>query len=382
MKLLILILGLLNSISHQPISKCSLVGEVVDYQGDTLLLYKATDFNDLIAKIPVVDGKFRYEFPFKHHEGYELVFQDERRRGSMKIFDFFAEDGEIEFAMKKPYRSDEYMVSGGDFNMELQQYKKVILSFWDKVSSYSDSMEVLANDPLLRDEWQRLKEVQDSISREWKNWESQFSQSNTSLIAYHKMMQDYKRGFSYCCWGKVDSDVISNADRNLSRFKAMFPNHPYETIISKSIEERRNVNAEGTFADFQLTTSGNKDVKVSEVVAENKLTLLNFWSKYCGTCLEKNQEFIPIYSKYKTDGFEILGITENYKDVEGLIQFINQEDYPWQDLIDYDGKSEVRKTYSVSQTGGAGFLVDSKGKILGVNLSKDQLIAQIEDHLR
>jgi peroxiredoxin len=381
MKISILFFVALISLSFQPDSKCILLGEVSNRSSDTLLLYKASDFNGLLAKIPIINNRFKYEFSFESPEVYELVFQEERKSGSWKRISFFAEEGTININIDDARGYKEGDVSGGPLNIELANYNNKNLKFWKEISKYNDSMSTVASNPGLRGEWDRFKGIQDSISREWEKWQFDFIDSSTSLLGYYKLMMYLKPGIKYCCLGEVDNNFIKRAENNLNRLSQRFPDHPYGKMISNSIDEKRNINTGGIFSDFQLSTIDDEIIKFSEVIASKKITMLNFWSKWCKVCVDKNKELIPIYDEFSTKGFEIVGVTENYRDTADLVEFIKQANYPWMDLIDFDGKKGIRGAYSVSQTGGVTFLIDSTGKIIGVNLNNEQLVSKIEKYL-
>lgn len=381
MKISLLITIALISTLFYPKSNCTIIGEINNRSNDTLLLYKATDFNDLIAKIPIIDNRFKYTFSFEFPEVYELVFQEERKSGSMKVIRFFAEEGKIDFKLDDAKGYKEGDVSGGLLNIEFADYNNKVVNVWKKIRMYGETMSNVSSNPGLLDEYNRLKGIQDSIVHELDKWEFEFIDSTTSLLTYYKLMRFLKPGVKYCCLGSVDNNFIKRAENNLDRLSRKFPDHPYEKIILNSIDEKRNINTGGTFTDFELSTTDSKKIKVSEVITSKKLTMLNFWSKWCKVCVDNNKELIPIYNEFSSKGFEILGITENYQDAADLVEFIKRTNYPWMDMIDFDGKNGIRNAYSVGQTGGVTFLIDSTGKIIGVNLNKEELVSEIDKYI-
>ena len=50
--------------------ECILKGEIIDHECDTLLLFKASKFPIYETKIPVINSKFLYAFPFTQSEVY------------------------------------------------------------------------------------------------------------------------------------------------------------------------------------------------------------------------------------------------------------------------------------------------------------------------
>jgi peroxiredoxin len=66
------------------------------------------------------------------------------------------------------------------------------------------------------------------------------------------------------------------------------------------------VNAKKANLDFTLKDMDGKDVKLTDY--KSKVLLVNFWATWCGPCKVEIPTFVDLYSKYKSQGFEIVGI--------------------------------------------------------------------------
>lgn len=59
--------------------------------------------------------------------------------------------------------------------------------------------------------------------------------------------------------------------------------------------------------DFEQKSPDGKLIKLSDF--KGKYILLDFWASWCSPCREENPNLVSAYQKYKTKGFEILGVS-------------------------------------------------------------------------
>ena len=416
--LLILVIQLSSCTSDKKI--CTINGEIVNRPNDTLLLFKASMFPIIEAKIPITNNKFHYSFEFSQSEAFELVFKEEYESGSMSIIDFFSEKDEIQFILHEREKKENNKIKGYKYNNALKEYNLNLKElFWDEIMKYSDSLgKLYKNKMALSEDWNNLQEqlksttdkekkkqlynkqtylkntkemftpqarkysqIQDSIIKEKKLWEFNYIKTNTTILSFYQFMSNIKETAKACCWKPVDIELINEAQENLNRFSLEFPNHPYNTIVKNTLNGLQNIHEGGKFIDFELPNIKDENIVLSKIIKKNKLTLLDFWSTWCSPCIKTSRELIPVYNEFKDKGFEVLGITQNYREMDKLLRFIQNENYPWTNVIDINNKAGVWDKYSLSQAGGATFLVNSSGKIIGVNLTTDKIKEKLIEYL-
>lgn len=90
----------------------------------------------------------------------------------------------------------------------------------------------------------------------------------------------------------------------------------------------------GELMKMAVTDLDGKEVKLADLISENKVTMLNFWGTFCGPCIREMPGLGELERKYKDQGFEILGMTSDIVDAKG-----NYDD----DLIE-DAKDIVADT--------------------------------------
>lgn len=56
------------------------------------------------------------------------------------------------------------------------------------------------------------------------------------------------------------------------------------------------------------------EVVLGEMIAPNKVTMLNIWATFCGPCLNEMPDLAELEQQYKAQGFEIVGLTGDVVD--------------------------------------------------------------------
>ena len=401
--------------------QCNIIGEVRGGNKEALILFKASKFPNIETTIPIQDSSFNYTVKFQHPEVYELVFSDEFYNGTMSVTSFFIEEGNIKISLKPGTKITDNKVSRHDLNEALTKYDNTMRElFWDRILTYNDSikeltkkgailspeatsliekLQVTTDDSIRKQLYNEKKylqntgrlytptarkyiQTQDSINNQKKLWEFDYMDNNTTLVSYYKFMMDIRETARLCCWQEVDIELINKAQITLTRFKKAFPDHPYYTIIQNTINGLQTVHEGGRFIDFAAPDINGNKIPLSNLIKNNKFTLLDFWSKWCGPCMNTSKQLIPIYEKYKNEGFEIVGITQDYDKIDSIESFIRKQNYPWLTIIDKGQKIGVWDKYNLSQQAGGLFLINASGQIIAVNLSSEKVNQLLEDNFK
>ena len=125
--------------------------------------------------------------------------------------------------------------------------------------------------------------------------------------------------------------------------------------------------------DFTLKNPEGQDISLSSL--NGKVVLIDFWASWCVPCIASVPGMIEIYNKYNSQGFEILGVS-NDRNKDQWLKAIEVNNMPWLNVVDRfpdsTGPAEVIKSY------GIGFipytiLLDKEGVIVAKNLHGKEL---------
>ncbi len=81
-----------------------------------------------------------------------------------------------------------------------------------------------------------------------------------------------------------------------------------------------------TLMEMPVFDLSEKEVRLGDMIAQNKVTMLNFWGTFCGPCIREMPDLGELEREYKDRGFEILGLTSDIVDGSGAIQKALVED--------------------------------------------------------
>jgi thiol-disulfide isomerase/thioredoxin len=131
---------------------------------------------------------------------------------------------------------------------------------------------------------------------------------------------------------------------------------------------------------YEINLTSPKGDTVSLSSMQGKVVLIDFWASWCGPCRISNRHLTKLYSKYKSKGFEIFGVSldENKKD---WMKAIKQDRITWTQVIDNRGwEAQTAIDWNLYQIP-TSYLINKDGIIVGVDLEKNDLEKALKDLL-
>ena len=107
---------------------------------------------------------------------------------------------------------------------------------------------------------------------------------------------------------------------------------------------------------------------------KGKVVMVDFWATWCMPCKEGLPHVKEIYSKYHSQGFEIVGVSNDYA-AKDLLEFTPANNMPWTQLFDPAAGAEHRWHPLCDKVGieqlPTLFLIDKKGVLRSVTAEEN-----------
>jgi peroxiredoxin len=152
--------------------------------------------------------------------------------------------------------------------------------------------------------------------------------------------------------------------------------------MKEHAEKQLNVAIGKKFIEISLPDStGKNNIKLSEVIAKNKYTLLDFFASWCGPCMGEAPALVAAYKDYHKKGFEIYGVSLD-KEAANWKKCLVEKNFTWpnvSDLLYWD--CAPAKDYAVNAIP-SNFLIDAEGTIVATNLRGEDLAKKLAELLK
>ncbi len=351
--------------------------------------------------IPIMEGKFSYEMESEPVTAYSLVFLDDVQSGRVWETVFFNEPGIVEFDL---YPMDFFFDNqrrGTSLNDKYQSYLHEQDSIFhiyasmrllpeynrlsEQLSEYkNNTTQTEALDKQIADvqkqintltlQYDSLSTLSNNARKQLELWEMNYVENNPSLIGLTHILPVLENKEHY------DEADVNNYIRMYEEiYEPLFHDNPLSKNIETILDNMAGSNVGKPYKDFTLPDINGKSITLSDQI-KDKIAVIDLWASWCGSCLRSSRELIPVYERYKNNGFTVIGVNEE-SSVEKAKSVIAREKHPWITLIEVNDEINLWREYGIPNYGGSIFLVGKDGIIHAINPSAEEIENYLKESL-
>ena len=283
-------------------------------------------------------------------------------KGMCGSMPFFADNKDVAFVgdINNPQAVE---IIASETQAELDAYNKELEGFEDQIRDLYKVMQQAFsdNDSIMMDS---LNTVGTALMEQQDSFRDDYIKAHPNSFVTHYILDGVKQ------------------DYPLDQLKDLMASFTTESIyrdhLNEYITKLERLEVGQPFIDFTLMTKDATEVVLSEMIPQNKLTLVDFWASWCGPCRHENPVVKAAYEQFHELGFEVIGVSVD-QDEAAWLKAVEDDQLPWTQVRDSENKaSEDYMVYYIPSN----FLFDQEGNMVAKGLRGEELTAKLAELLK
>ena len=330
--------------------------------GDTLYLTA-----DMIDGVPsdtifVENGQFSLK---GETDSTRLVMIYSARRNEVNC-PFFLEPGTITITLSD--KPGEARVSGTGCNEQWQQLQDSVMVIGKEINRIAEH--IYGNTVSEAEQQQGVAHI-DQLNKRFAN------------VVYKAAERNIDNEFGYFLLTYYPEELIDNPSRMklIEQLPAEMRQRPAIKEIEETIKRANKTAAGSMLPDFSQQAPDGSILNIKDLIAQNRLTIIDFWASWCGPCRHDMPEMVALYNAYKDKGLGIVGVSLD-NDATAWQKAIGDLKMTWPQMSDLKGwDNAAAKLFNITSIPHT-IVVDQKGKILHRGLRGDDLRQAVAEKLK
>lgn len=355
-------------VSCQPGNSFQINGSIADpaYEGTTVYLQQSKGREMInLDSATVTQGAFKMSGTADTVKVLYLSLDRSVNQGQMSRSLVVVEPGKINVKV-----DEGFAVSGTKLNDAYDIYNKSQEEIGKELRVISEKFQSATQDGTMTDELR--EELMGEYDKQYKvitDQTKEFIKSNVGNELGKFMFLTSASNFDI----DAQKEILALAD---DAFKA---DENVQKII-KRLEQAERVAIGQQFIDFTMKDPAGNDVSLSDYAGKGKVVLIDFWAAWCGPCRQEMPNVVAAYDKYKSKGFEVVGVSLD-RNTEEWEKGIADLKMTWPQMSDLKfWETPVVELYAfrgIPHT----VLLDAEGKIIEKDLRGKALEDKLEELL-
>ncbi len=281
------------------------------------------------------------------------------KRGSMP---FFADNKDVSFVgdINNP---QDVEIMASETQSELDAYNKQLNQFDLQIRDLYAVMQqaFMDNDTIKIDS---LNQVGTALMEQQDNYRDEYIKAHPESFVSHYILDGVKQDYPL--------------DQLKEMVGAFTTESLYRDHLNDYIAKQERLEIGQPFIDFTLMTNNDTEVVLSEMIPQNKLTLVDFWASWCGPCRKENPVVKAAYEQFHALGFDVIAVSVD-QDEAAWLKAVEEDQLPYTQVRDVDNTaSEAYMIYYIPSN----FLFDQDGNMVAKGLRGDDLVAKLSELLK